>query len=608
MSEEQRHPYNSARKMLQELYAIYLKQGHRRWSVSAEKDGEPNFLHIGLNKIDAVKALELLRSKDLAETLGINKYVISTRGVEASEHATVLEYDLPLPTVPLSTVDQPIATQESRESRAEFIPLSLKDRIEYITHLGDGSYGTVSLVRDMDSRQRFALKVSHRSPEALARAQREASVMSLLDHPHVMKASEQEPDEAWFLFPLADGTLGQLVAWGKVPDLAALTLARDLCGALEHAHASSILHRDLHPDNVLRVDGAWKVADWGLAIGAGNKRLTRTNSAGGSHIWTAPEQLKSMKNADARSDLFSVGRLVQWIASGELPDPKQHGELPEGHELAEFVEALTQLAPEDRPADATAALALLPSDGDAHRMRAPSVRRRASKARITALAQHHIARIDHAKALRGTTLRGDARPLLLLHVSPTAAHTRLNLPALKTLSFRPLPPVSGVSWGVRFNHDGIVACLPDEGPALERFQVGYDGSVEFIDTYIIQRGESPAEVLLPLPLERDIVRFIEHWEANVFEPLGVQRPRVVCLSLVGVAGFELRRDERPPYIRQATFDRDVVTFAPAILEENEDVRLSLKDTFDSLWRAAGEERSLGYSEAGDWLAERHARP
>ena len=124
---------------------------------------------------------------------------------------------------------------------------------------------------------------------------------------------------------------------------------------------ADIFHRDLHPENVLRVDGRWVVADWGVTIARGHKRLTRTRSAGGNELWIAPEQLRSLKDATVRSDLYSLGRLVEWLASGELPNPLRPGTLSDGHPLGSFVAAATQLDANNRPPSVEEALRLIPS-------------------------------------------------------------------------------------------------------------------------------------------------------------------------------------------------------------------------------------------------------
>lgn len=242
---------------------------------------------------------------------------------------------------------------------APFIPGELRARFEAVHELGDGSFASVYEVVDRESRERFALKVVRHAPEARSRAVREVAAAKALRHASILEALEFHRDGEWFLLPLAEGTLGQFQDWKRLPPTAAVDVALAVGHALEHAHEADFLHRDLHPDNVLRHDGRWKVADWGLAVARDQRRLTRTRSTGGNEIWTAPEQLRSLKDADARSDLFSLGRLVQWLATGTLPDPARPGSLPSDHPLAGFVNAATRLEREERPQNVEDALGLL---------------------------------------------------------------------------------------------------------------------------------------------------------------------------------------------------------------------------------------------------------
>ncbi|MBX3233533.1 MAG: serine/threonine protein kinase [Labilithrix sp.] len=616
------HPYEAARRVLAELHKIFLQHGHRNWSVSPTKDGKENFAHVGLDEAEARKALLLLVSKRLAEHRGTIAFVITEYGVRVSDHATQLEDVLP---IPHANADPDPATGDSRATPNvpartplpaldEFVPADLRERFTAVHHIGGGSFGNVYQVVDRESLQRLALKVTIPAPDARARAKREADVMRTLRHPNVMTALELHPDGEWFVFPLAEGTLGQLKAWDRVTDDDALALARDVGSALEHAHAKGVRHRDLHVDNILRFDGRWVVADWGLAVARGSDRLTRTRSVGGIATWTAPEQIVALKNADERSDLFSLGRLVQWLASGRLPDDDRPGVLADGHPLAAFVERLTQLDPSDRPTSATSALELLPSREPVPRRaveRAAGPGRRPptpiSQSEIERLEGRHRARVGDLLALQKDSPSLKPGPMVILHVWPSDEKREVDLLPLKQSRFDPLPPVAHLHWDVRFNHDGIAASCPENPPASWLVHISRSGAIELADTYMIQRIHAPEPVLFPLNLEREVVGFVEHWASTVLEPLGVHPPRVVTLTLAGINGFELHLHERSPVKRKTTFDRDIFTFAPVVLADDSDVRSSLKSLFDRIWQAAGEDRSLGYSRSGEWLDDVHRR-
>ena len=147
---------------------------------------------------------------------------------------------------------------------------------------------------------------------------------------------------------------------------------------------------------------------------------------------------------------------------------------------------------------------------------------------------------------------------------------------------------------------------PDGLPAHQYAHLLRRGAIEFIDTYGVQRIHAPKPILFPLSLERDIVDLMEYWRRHVLPAAGAAEPRILCLSIFGIKDFELHIDDRASFRRKPTFDRDLVTFRPAELRQG-DIRRDLKPLFDALWQAAGEDRSLGYSEQGDWVEHPNER-
>jgi serine/threonine protein kinase len=607
------HPYRVARSVLLDLHKLFLQHGDQLWSVSPT-----GFRDIGLDEETARNALRLLATKKLVRHVGTNSFVISDYGVSACDHPSTLDRELPAPSEaqPLDTsIAGRAAPATASGSLDQYVPLALQDRFVAVCHLGSGSFGAVYQVHDRESLQRFALKVTRPAPDARARAEREASAMATLRHENVLLAVEFDPRGDWFIFPLAEGTLGQLQSWGRLTPATALTLAREVGSALAHAHAAGLVHRDLHVDNILRHDGAWRVADWGLNVGRGQNRLTRTRSVGGNETWTAPEQLKSLRDADARSDLYSLGRIVEWLASGVLPEPDRPGVLPSGHPLAVFVNAVTQLNRDKRPPNAEAALALLPtrtnptSPPTALDVPTTSLVHRLPPVPTLVLdrcRERHTARLEHVRNRSEQTIALEKGPAIVLHLCPTGDAREFDLLPLKAGRFQPLPPIAHVHWQARFNHDGLVAYPQESTPVSQRLQLFRDGAIEFVDTYSVQRIQAPKPILFPLSLERDIVSFVEHWTRTILQPLGVLHPLVLCLSLTGIDGFELHID-RPSPVPKPLFDRESLSFRPVVLDGTQDIRRLMKPTFDALWQAAGEDRSLGYSPDGEWLDGAHPR-
>ncbi|MFQ5880212.1 MAG: AAA family ATPase, partial [Dehalococcoidia bacterium] len=99
----------------------------------------------------------------------------------------------------------------------------------------------------------------------------------------------------------------------------ALRIADQVCQALEHAHVRGIVHRDLKPGNVwLTADGTAKLGDFGLAVAIDRSRLTVAGMMVGTVSYMPPEQAMGGQ-ADARSDLYSLGCMLYEMACGRPP-------------------------------------------------------------------------------------------------------------------------------------------------------------------------------------------------------------------------------------------------------------------------------------------------
>ena len=140
-------------------------------------------------------------------------------------------------------------------------------------------------------------------------------------------------------------------------------MIRQVCAGLAHIHEQKIFHRDLKPGNVLRTgEGSWAIADLGLAVEVERQTtaLTSTLRGGLGSVWyTAPEQWKSAGTADARSDIYSLGKILQELVTGE---PPVNTEMPAGP-LRPVVERATENRPEDRYQTVTMFLSAVESGG-----------------------------------------------------------------------------------------------------------------------------------------------------------------------------------------------------------------------------------------------------
>src|SRR5215208_8183571 len=185
--------------------------------------------------------------------------------------------------------------------------------------------------RDSLLDREVAVKLLHphlaNAAESRARFSREARAVARLAHPGIVEIYDYSGDGAGESYLVTEFVRGptlrvfaQEVGFG-FPELGML-VGRALADALVHAHSAGVIHRDLKPENVLvrrEEPPAVKLADFGIArILASDERMTLTGALVGSPHHMAPEIVEG-READARSDLFSIGTILYWLATGKLP-------------------------------------------------------------------------------------------------------------------------------------------------------------------------------------------------------------------------------------------------------------------------------------------------
>jgi serine/threonine-protein kinase len=211
-----------------------------------------------------------------------------------------------------------------------------KYRIERV--LGSGGMGVVVAARHIDLDQPVALKFI--LPHALAgkgnveRFMREARAAVRLKSEHVARVYDvgrDAEDRPFMVLELLEGMdLAKLTKTkGALPVADAVEYVLQACEALVEAHAAGIVHRDLKPQNLFvtrRLNGTplLKVLDFGIAkaIGPGAQgQMALTDSAAiiGSPLYMAPEQMRSARAAEVRSDIWALGVILYELLGGQLP-------------------------------------------------------------------------------------------------------------------------------------------------------------------------------------------------------------------------------------------------------------------------------------------------
>lgn len=207
-----------------------------------------------------------------------------------------------------------------------------------LSRLGAGGMGVVYEGEDTRLGRRVAIKFlpddARADADAIQRFQREARVISNLNHPHICTLYDIGTHESrqFMVMELLDGqSLKDRIARGALPLDEVLELGTQMADALEAAHAQGVVHRDIKPANLFVTKrGSIKVLDFGVAkLGeagradagltmAASDQLTVRGTTIGTIAYMSPEQARGQE-IDARSDLFSAGVVLYEMAVGRPP-------------------------------------------------------------------------------------------------------------------------------------------------------------------------------------------------------------------------------------------------------------------------------------------------
>jgi len=220
-------------------------------------------------------------------------------------------------------------------------------RYEFLEVLGEGAMGIVYRARDLELHRTVAVKTIARDDATQGfdvsavtqRLYQEATAAARLTHPGIVTIYDVDvcAGVPYVVMEYVKGrTLADLIAAGPPPPDKVVHIVVQACRALQYAHGEGVVHRDVKSSNIM-VDDAWhvKLTDFGVA------RVVGTQSAQpgvmvGTPAYMSPEQVRGVE-ADARSDLFSLGVVLYEALVGERPFP--------GEDLAQVLDDVLHLEP-----------------------------------------------------------------------------------------------------------------------------------------------------------------------------------------------------------------------------------------------------------------------
>jgi tRNA A-37 threonylcarbamoyl transferase component Bud32 len=252
-------------------------------------------------------------------------------------------------------------------------------KYKLLDHLGTGGMSSVYLAEHVVMRRKAAIKVLPKrrlkDSSYLERFHLEAQATARLDHPNIVRAYDinNEGDNHYIVMEYVRGRDIHTIIKedGPLPYVQAAKYIAQAANALQHAHDTGLIHRDVKPGNLLVDDGGIvKILDLGLALFSDDDRASLTlqydEKVLGTADYLAPEQAINSHDVDSRVDVYGLGCTLYYALTGHAPFPegtlaqriaKHQSQMPADiridrpdcpHELVDICVKMMQKKPDDR--------------------------------------------------------------------------------------------------------------------------------------------------------------------------------------------------------------------------------------------------------------------
>lgn len=212
-----------------------------------------------------------------------------------------------------------------------------------LIEIGSGGFANIYFQKSTGLVLKKLNEESARSASIRSRFKREYEITkSCSDIGSIIKVYDFDIGNCSYTMEKADNILDDFVKESFLTEDSQINIIRQILYSMSLVHQRGVLHRDLSPTNIFFINGIIKLADFGLGknLNTLTSHQTMDTASFGQLFYCAPEQLTLLKDADKRSDVYSLGRIINFVMTKNPNDFS--------HSLRSISEKATNLNPEYR--------------------------------------------------------------------------------------------------------------------------------------------------------------------------------------------------------------------------------------------------------------------
>ncbi len=222
-----------------------------------------------------------------------------------------------------------------------FVSLIKED--ERLENIGEGGFAIVYKINDTGMALKKLKDEFVEFPTIRSRFKREYELTKSLGNiKGVIEVFDYDDHSCSYTMKLADSTLEEYINKNKISEDEKIDIIRCVMETMSLVHDKDVIHRDLSPLNIMIIDNSIKISDFGLGkdLNGEHSHKTMYTKHVGQYRYCAPEQFSMLKEANKKSDVYSLGKVINFIMT------KDHDN--SNHFLKNIVDKATNSNPEYR--------------------------------------------------------------------------------------------------------------------------------------------------------------------------------------------------------------------------------------------------------------------